>query len=49
MYDFCIFVCMKAKRTNIELREDLVRDIIRLSEAKTKREAVEDAMENYVR
>ncbi len=39
---------MKTTRTNIELREDLIKDIMRLSQVKTKREAVEKAMENYV-
>ncbi len=48
MYDFAIFVCMKTTRTNIVLRDDLVNEIIKLGEAKTKREAIEKALENYV-
>jgi len=39
---------MKTTRTNIVLRDDLLKDIMRLSEAKTKREAVENALEMYV-
>ena len=48
MYTFTIFVCMKTTRTNIVLRDDLLKDIMRLGEAKTKREAVENALEMYV-
>lgn len=48
MYDFGIFVCMKTIRTNILLRDDLVKEIIKMGEAKTKREAVEKALEQYV-
>ncbi|MBY0434182.1 MAG: type II toxin-antitoxin system VapB family antitoxin [Cyclobacteriaceae bacterium] len=40
---------MKTTRTNIVLRDDLIKDIMRLGEAKTKREAVEKALENYAR
>ena len=39
---------MKTTRTNIVLRDDLVNEIIKLGEAKTKREAIEKALENYV-
>jgi Arc/MetJ family transcription regulator len=39
---------MKTTRTNIVLRDDLLKDIMRLSEAKTKREAVENALEMHV-
>lgn len=39
---------MKTTRTNIVLRDDLLKDIMRLGEAKTKREAVENALEMYV-
>jgi len=49
VYDFAIFVCMKATRTNIMLRDDLIKDIMRYSDAKTKREAVDKALENYAR
>jgi Arc/MetJ family transcription regulator len=48
VYTFAIFVCMKTTRTNIVLRDDLLKDIMRLGEAKTKREAVENALEMYV-
>jgi Transcription regulator of the Arc/MetJ class len=48
VYDFCIFVCMKTTRTNIELRDDLIKDIMKFGEAKSKREAVEKALEMYV-
>lgn len=40
---------MKTTRTNIELRDDLIKDIMRFGEIKTKREAVEKALENYAR
>jgi Arc/MetJ family transcription regulator len=39
---------MKTTRTNIVLRDDLLKDIMRLSEAKTKREAVENALKMHV-
>ena len=48
MYKLRTFVCMKTTRTNIELRDDLIRDVMRFGEAKTKREAVEKALELYV-
>jgi len=40
---------MKTTRTNIVLRDDLIKDIMRFGEIKTKREAVEKALENYAR
>lgn len=49
VYTFAIFVCMKTTRTNIVLRDDLIKDIMRFGEIKTKREAVEKALENYAR
>ncbi len=49
MYEFAIFVCMKTTRTNIHLRDDLINTIIRYGQVKTKREAVEKALENYAR
>lgn len=47
MYVFGIFVCMKTTRTNIVLRDDLIKDIMRFGEVKTKREAVEKALSLY--
>ncbi len=38
---------MKTTRTNIELRDDLIKDIMRFGKVKTKREAVEKALEMY--
>jgi Arc/MetJ family transcription regulator len=38
---------MKTTRTNIELRDDLIKDIMRFGEIKTKREAVEKALLMY--
>lgn len=35
---------MKTTRTNIVLRDDLIEDIMRFGHAKTKREAVEEAL-----
>lgn len=35
---------MKTTRTNIVLRDDLIEDIMRFGQAKTKREAVEEAL-----
>jgi Arc/MetJ family transcription regulator len=40
---------IKSSRTNIVLRDDLIKDIIKYSEAKSKREAVEKALESYSR
>lgn len=48
MYEFAKFVCMKTTRTNIVLRDDLIKDLMRLSEIKTKKEAIEKAIELYV-
>ncbi len=39
---------MKTTRTNIVLRDDLIKDLMRLSEIKTKKEAIEKAIELYV-
>jgi Arc/MetJ family transcription regulator len=47
VYTFAIFVCMKTTRTNIVLRDDLIKDIMRFGEIKTKREAVEKALTLY--
>jgi Arc/MetJ family transcription regulator len=38
---------MKTTRTNIVLRDDLIKDIMRFGEIKTKREAVEKAITLY--
>ena len=40
---------MKTTRTNIVLRDDLVNEVIKMGEAKTKRQAIEKALENYIR
>lgn len=48
VYDFRIFVCMKTTRTNIVLNDDLIDEIIQMGEAKTKKEAVENALRMYV-
>ncbi len=52
VYDFTIFVCMKTKiktrRTNIVVNEDLIKDIRRFSELKTKREIIEKALEDHL-
>ena len=40
-------MCKKTTRTSIELRDDLIKDIMRFGEIKTKREAVEKALEMY--
>jgi Arc/MetJ family transcription regulator len=49
VYNLRTFVCMKTTRTNIELRDDLIEEIMRFGAIKTKREAVEKALENYAR
>jgi Arc/MetJ family transcription regulator len=36
-------------RTNIDIDDKLMADVIRLSKAKTKKEAVEKALQNYLR
>ena len=38
---------MKTTRTNNVLRDNLIKDIMRFGEIKTKREAVEKALELY--
>lgn len=55
MYLFCYIWCMenltkkiKRSRTNIVLRDDLIKDAIKYSKVATKREAVEKALESYV-
>ncbi len=40
---------MKTTRTNIVLRDDLIEEVMRLGEAKTKRQAIEEALQAYVR
>ena len=49
VYDFVIFVCMKTTRTNIVLNDQLIEDILKFGEAKTKREAVENALQDHLR
>lgn len=44
---FAIFVSMKTTRTNNVLRDDLIKDIMRFGEIKTKREAVDKALDLY--
>ncbi len=48
VYEFVIFVCMKTKRTNIVINEELIKDIRRFSELKTKREIIERALEDHL-
>jgi Arc/MetJ family transcription regulator len=36
-------------RTNIEINEKLLNEVLRLSKAKTKKEAVEKALQSYLR
>jgi hypothetical protein len=40
---------MKTTRTNIVLRDDRIKAIMELGKIKTKREAVDKALENYER
>ncbi len=40
---------MKTTRTNIVLRDHLVEEAMRLGDAKTKRQAIEEALETYIR
>jgi Arc/MetJ family transcription regulator len=40
---------MKNTRTNIVLRDDLIEQIMRFGESKTKREVVEKALEDHLR
>jgi Arc/MetJ family transcription regulator len=49
VYNFVKFVCMKNTRTNIVLRDDLIEQIMRFGESKTKREVVEKALEDHLR
>jgi Arc/MetJ family transcription regulator len=49
VYNFAKFVCMKNTRTNIVLRDDLIEQIMRFGESKTKREVVEKALEDHLR
>lgn len=49
MYNFTKFVCVKTTRTNIVLRDHLVEEAMRLRDAKTKRQAIEEALETYIR
>jgi Arc/MetJ family transcription regulator len=49
VYGFSIFVCMKTTRTNIELNDQLIADILKFGESKTKREAVEKALQDHLR
>lgn len=44
---FAIFVSMKTTRTNNVLRDNLIKDIMRFGEIKTKREAVDKALDLY--
>lgn len=39
---------IKTSRTNIVLRDDLIKDAMKYSKAATKREVVEKALESYV-
>jgi Arc/MetJ family transcription regulator len=49
VYDFDIFTHkFLAMRTNIELDDTLVKQAIKLSKLKTKREVVQEALKNYV-
>jgi len=45
-----VFLCVKGRimRTNIEINDDLLAQVIELSGAKTKREAIELALKNWV-
>ena len=49
VYVFAIFVCMKTTRTNIELNDQLIADILKFGESKTKREVVEKALQDHLR
>lgn len=49
VYNLDIFVCMKTTRTNIVLNDQLIAEIIKFGEAKTKREAVENALKDHLR
>ncbi len=49
VYGFFIFVCMKTTRTNIVINNDLIDQILKFGESKTKREVVEKALEDHLR
>lgn len=49
MYNFDIFVCMKRTRTNVVLNDDLIAEIMKLSEERTKREVIENALHERLR
>jgi Arc/MetJ family transcription regulator len=36
-------------RTNIDINEDLLGKVLQLSKAKTKKEAIDQALQNYLR
>jgi Arc/MetJ family transcription regulator len=36
-------------RTNIDINEDLLSKVLQLSHAKTKKEAIDQALQNYLR
>jgi Arc/MetJ family transcription regulator len=36
-------------RTNIDINEDLLSKVLQLSNAKTKKEAIDQALQNYLR
>ena len=42
----CILMCM---RTNVVLNDDLVREAMRYSEARTKRALIEEALQTLIR
>jgi len=46
LYTLCIILCM---RTNVVLNEELVREAMRYSKARTKRALIEDALQTLVR
>ena len=52
MYGFAKFVCMKTKaktkRTNVVVNEELIRDIRRFSELKTKRDIIEKSLQDQL-
>ena len=49
VYIFGIFVCMRKTRTNVVLNDDLIAKIMKLSEEKTKREVIENALHERLR
>ena len=44
-----LYICSMKTVTAIESRENLIKDIMRFGEIKTKREAMDKALENYAR